>query len=298
MRYVIFIVIYLALLLAHLPLTTTVDVDNVPITAYFCKAVDCPTILTTLLQQQKATCAFYDISDKNIRKTLQGHTVYTADGGFNELDRPGLMHHKFCVFNNTVLTGSWNPTLRGSYVNDNYILLVTHPLIAQAYLKEIRYLKGGRGPNPVHLKTPNQSIELIFCPQHHCEETILDEVRRAHDTVKILSFTFTSKPLIALLDKKMDEGIRVQAVQEKRQAHLSDFDETIAKSGQLRYDNNPATMHGKVWIIDNSTLILGSYNPTKAATTKNDENILIIRNNTNLVRSFQAEFKRVWLESG
>ena len=35
-------------------------------------------------------------------------------------------------------------------------------------------------------------------------------------------------------------------------------------------------MHHKVFIIDNRTVITGSFNPTKNGDTRNDENILII----------------------
>ena len=45
----------------------------------------------------------------------------------------------------------------------------------------------------------------------------------------------------------------------------------------IKFDNNkPGKMHHKVFIIDNKTVITGSYNPTKNGNENNDENILII----------------------
>jgi phosphatidylserine/phosphatidylglycerophosphate/cardiolipin synthase-like enzyme len=48
-------------------------------------------------------------------------------------------------------------------------------------------------------------------------------------------------------------------------------------------------MHHKVFIIDNNTIITGSFNPSKAANEKNDENILII-NNKDIAKRFLEEF--------
>ena len=54
-------------------------------------------------------------------------------------------------------------------------------------------------------------------------------------------------------------------------------------------DKNPAVMHHKVFIIDEKTVILGSFNPTIAANEKNDENILII-DDEKIAKEFFGEF--------
>jgi phosphatidylserine/phosphatidylglycerophosphate/cardiolipin synthase-like enzyme len=48
-----------------------------------------------------------------------------------------------------------------------------------------------------------------------------------------------------------------------------------------------------VFIIDNSTVVSGSYNPTSAGTSRNDENIIIIHDKR-VAEKFVAEFERVW----
>jgi phosphatidylserine/phosphatidylglycerophosphate/cardiolipin synthase-like enzyme len=61
------------------------------------------------------------------------------------------------------------------------------------------------------------------------------------------------------------------------------------------WDENPKTMHHKFFIIDNTTTITGSYNPTKHANTANDENILIIHNE-NISNAYVNEFYEMWDE--
>ena len=52
-------------------------------------------------------------------------------------------------------------------------------------------------------------------------------------------------------------------------------------------------MHHKVFIIDGETVITGSYNFSRSAEERNDENTLIIHSPT-VAAQFQAEFERVF----
>jgi len=57
-------------------------------------------------------------------------------------------------------------------------------------------------------------------------------------------------------------------------------------------DANEGLMHHKVMIIDENTVILGSYNFTNSAETKNDENLIVIYN-VEIAAQFMAEFQRL-----
>ena len=60
-------------------------------------------------------------------------------------------------------------------------------------------------------------------------------------------------------------------------------------------------MHHKVWLIDtlspDCTVITGSMNPSKGGDTRNDENILIIKNDQELCKAFEEEYQRVRSEA-
>ena len=61
----------------------------------------------------------------------------------------------------------------------------------------------------------------------------------------------------------------------------------------VKKDTNKYKMHHKVFIIDNETVVTGSFNPTASAENKNDENIIIIKDK-NIAGSFLKEFDRLW----
>jgi phosphatidylserine/phosphatidylglycerophosphate/cardiolipin synthase-like enzyme len=52
-------------------------------------------------------------------------------------------------------------------------------------------------------------------------------------------------------------------------------------------------MHHKVLIIDQETVVLGSYNYTKSAETRNDENILIFHD-PQLAAQFLEQFEALY----
>jgi len=65
----------------------------------------------------------------------------------------------------------------------------------------------------------------------------------------------------------------------------------------VKKDSNKYNMHHKVFIIDNETVVTGSYNPTSSGDEKNDENILIIHDK-GIAKKFLDEFDRVWAYGG
>lgn len=53
-------------------------------------------------------------------------------------------------------------------------------------------------------------------------------------------------------------------------------------------------MHEKYCVIDNLTTITGSYNWTSNAEHRNDENITIEKNNSELASAYTRDFLKKW----
>ncbi len=65
----------------------------------------------------------------------------------------------------------------------------------------------------------------------------------------------------------------------------------------IRNDTNPAYMHNKYCILDNSTVITGSTNPTWRGLHENHNNMLIIRSKV-IAQSYAEEFGELWNGEG
>ncbi|MBT4110758.1 DUF1669 domain-containing protein, partial [Candidatus Woesearchaeota archaeon] len=55
-------------------------------------------------------------------------------------------------------------------------------------------------------------------------------------------------------------------------------------------------MHHKVFVIDEETVVTGSFNPTGGGDTRNDENVLIITDK-DIAKEFEEEFEKVYAEA-
>ena len=66
---------------------------------------------------------------------------------------------------------------------------------------------------------------------------------------------------------------------------------------ELRIDVKHRIYHNKVMIIDDTTVITGSFNFTKSAETRNAENLLIILCNPQLAQLYTANWEHHWNQS-
>ncbi|MBW3016989.1 phospholipase, partial [Candidatus Woesearchaeota archaeon] len=96
-----------------------------------------------------------------------------------------------------------------------------------------------------------------------------------------------------LIEKHL-HGIDVKGIVEKsRIGQEYNQYKNLANKVDVITDNSEYTMHNKVFIIDNKTVVTGSFNPTESADTRNDENMLIIHD-TEIAAKFIEEFNALF----
>jgi phosphatidylserine/phosphatidylglycerophosphate/cardiolipin synthase-like enzyme len=171
--------------------------------------------------------------------------------------------------------------------------------LAQNYEKEFQELwqgefgKGSRTKNQV-IQLNNITIENYFCPDDWCANKLIYALHNATNSIYFMTFSFTHDSIGEKIIEKFDEGIEVKGIFEKSQrSKYSEFEKLNSTGINVKFDNNPYNMHHKVFIIDNRTVITGSFNPTKNGDTRNDENMLIIHNKK-IAKEYLEEFDYVW----
>lgn len=301
---ILFLFVYIFLLFIFLQ---PQQQDDVVIEFFSCQLINCSSFLEQLLITfPDHHCAFYDIADRQLLSQINQGLVFEEnyDKNLHSSLQPvfskGLMHHKFCTFQDGyIFTGSWNPTLRGTNYNDNYILFIKSRKINFFYKQLFYHLqnRSNKLQKPLTLAYDGGSISLYSCPQHDCQEAVRKELSHATQSIRILAFTFTDDVLAEELIKQSLLGVDIEVIFEKTRitsySTYYDFQDTPIR---VLYDGNSYTMHEKMFLIDNTTVILGSYNPTQSATTKNDENLLIIKDQ-NIVEKASLEYQRIRLEA-
>ena len=220
----------------------------------------------------------------------------------------GFMHNKFAVIDKkSVFTGSYNLTENGTARNNNNAILIQSRKLAAIYLDEFNEMfhqrifanKKEYGPfahltNKNIITTGDISLEVYFSPEDNVEDIICKKITEADDSIRFMAFSFTSSEISEAMIKKFKAGIDVKGIFEKRGAFTkhSEFIKMKLEGLPVQVDRNRYNMHHKVIIIDNSCVITGSYNFSKNASLRNDENILIIHNH-DIAGLFIDEFNRL-----
>ena len=181
------------------------------------------------------------------------------------------MHNKFCVNETHVLTGSYNPTKGG---HDDSVILVKSKTLVKNYKSAFASFYG-KTPKTTHKFIFNDHLwENYFCPRDNCQEQVINTLNKAEKSIRFMTFSFTDRDIAQLLERK-SKYIDVKGLMEAQRITM-EYNQYKTFTFKVYLDKNPKLLHHKVFIIDEKIVILGSYNPTKAANTINDENILII----------------------
>ena len=94
-----------------------------------------------------------------------------------------------------------------------------------------------------------------------------------------------------------NRGVEVLVVFEERQ--ISKYSEywRLKKAGiPVRNDTNRYLMHNKVMIVDGLIVLTGSFNWSRSAEERNDENLVVIRSE-HIASLYTEVFMKVWKES-
>ena len=135
---------------------------------------------------------------------------------------------------------------------------------------------------PAQVATDQSSlppIEVYFSPKGGCTEAVVKELGNAKSTVLMQAYSFTSAPIAKALLEAHKRGVKVQAIIDKsqRSEKYSEVDFLVNVGIPTRIDAKHAIAHNKIMVIDDATVITGSFNFTKAAEEHNAENLLVIR---------------------
>ena len=298
---------------------------NINIKAFMCQTIDCEEVYIRLINRANSSlyCAFFDFDLENLNKAIKNKQITKAvyvDGDnkhFNETyiiyeNKSSFMHNKFCIIDNTItITGSFNPTINGKNKNDNNILIMKSNNIADiytSYFKELlkehysSYKNRSNMKKNYNLEFSNANISICFSRGGKCLKKIREQVTKAQTSVQMMLFTMTDKQITDQLlmnyynitnpanttDNKINAIFDRSLISRYSSYHkLSHHNLNITKSC------SKGKLHHKVFIIDNSTIITGSMNPSNNAEKNNDENLIIV-NNQEIAEKYLNEFNRIY----
>jgi phosphatidylserine/phosphatidylglycerophosphate/cardiolipin synthase-like enzyme len=134
-----------------------------------------------------------------------------------------------------------------------------------------------------------------FSPRGGCTEAIVAAIDAAQKEILVQAYSFTSREIAEALERAAKRGVAIQVIAD----HSQETDKhtvvgDLAAVGiAVRYDETHKIAHNKVIILDQATLITGSFNFTASAENSNAENLLILRSPL-LAAEYAARWNELW----
>ncbi len=149
------------------------------------------------------------------------------------------------------------------------------------------------------------SVQVFFSPNGGARDAILKELENAKTKIDVAMYILTDRELSNALTLAKERGVKVRVLLDAKSAKEIEYSKhhfLSERKVEVRLDNthksygdkHQGIMHDKFAIIDNETLITGSYNWTHSAEELNDENLLIIKVSEELTRKFSEKFAELW----
>ena len=153
---------------------------------------------------------------------------------------------------------------------------------------------------PLSLITPelqaeNADVKIMFSPADECGGVILKMISSAQKSIELAIYHLTSRSLAKALVMASKNGVsvRVYADGENAREYYSKINFLKKNGVPVKIESGEGLMHNKFCVIDDSTVITGSYNWTTSADLKNDENLLLI-DSKEIARTYRLQFEKYW----
>ena len=240
----------------------------------------------------------------------------------------GLMHHKFMAIDANssnpddavVFTGSFNFSRAQSDVDYNNIIIFQDQPIAQAYYAEFNQMWGGTGTMPNlsnskfgPYKSPSAQtsftvngtpVEIYFSPNDNTQQRLKNTINSVNNDLFFGIYTFTDTSIANLIKNKNSAGYSVRGIMDSYSQSFTPYTTlSTALGSSLRVYSGTGTYHNKTLLVDagivgsDAQVFTGSYNWTISAQTKNDENTVVVHDET-IVNQYYQSFCRNFTDLG
>ncbi len=232
----------------------------------------------------------------------------------------GIMHNKVMIVdaNSTdpnavwVFAGSTNWT--DGQLNDdpNNMLMIQDQSLAIAYKMEFEEMWGNTfGPmktdnTPHYFKIGEVPVELYFSPSDDPETKIINTIQSADNDLHYAMLTHTRTSISYEIADRVNAGVFAAGIVEDTSSGGGPAYDILNAviPNSLFISNTPGIFHHKYVIVDancpmsDPTVETGSHNWTSSARLRNDENMLIIHDES-IVNQYYQEFSQRYIdESG
>lgn len=145
------------------------------------------------------------------------------------------------------------------------------------------------------------TIEYAFTQEkQHPEKLLNGVIDEAKRTLDISIYSLTERTIVSAILNAKKRGVAVRIITDNQQsigkAQVDALKKITAAGIVVKKNSHSGLMHEKVTISDEHVVTTGSFNYSAAASTKNDEVLVIIRDEK-IAKDWTAEFEKMWKDT-
>ena len=148
-------------------------------------------------------------------------------------------------------------------------------------------------------------LEIAFSPNEGSEHLVIKVIDSAKSELDLLSYSFTSVPVVEALVRARHRGVTVRLVADEKDNVSADrsgkaraaLGALVNAGADVRTIRVYPIHHDKVIIADRQSVELGSFNYSDAAAHRNSENVLVNWGNPKLAEVYLKHFERNYAQA-
>ncbi|HOJ30462.1 MAG TPA: phospholipase D-like domain-containing protein [bacterium] len=203
------------------------------------------------------------------------------------------LHAKFIVIDGKyVFAGSANFTENSLIWDSNNIVFFDNENAGKVFAENFLLLWNGS----MDCKTyKDQTVEIYFSPVYDCTQIIRNEIGKAQDNIKFAMFSFTSDSIAEEICRIGLKGVKIYGIFEGSQNPVSNEYDFLKRFHffNIKKDCFVENIHDKFTVIDEKTVLTGSFNYTESA-RKNIETLIVIKR-PDITALYSRRWKHLWL---
>lgn len=140
--------------------------------------------------------------------------------------------------------------------------------------------------------SPGPRHEAYFSPNGGLSAALVKVISKARKEILLQGFTFSSRTISDALCAAKKRGVHIEILLDpiNEKDPTSDLSFLLDSGLDPHIDDNHGCAHNKVLIVDNRTLVTGSFNFTRQSEEENAENLLVVQGVPELIYSYREQF--------
>ncbi len=242
-------------------------------------------LIKVYLDEYQAELSYNTFDDELRHADIEVNTILVGNA------ENSSMHNKFAIIDEkTVLTGTMNWSTTSFDENYEHFFKITNQVIVKQFLQVFENIE--KKSDNIVFDSDTDNFAVYFAPYESLLPVVTETLQKASKSVFLVMYHLNQPELIQEIINAHKRGVKVIVVLDSPQQKQENSDEDLIAQGisvfLVTLPNEFSRMHEKAVIIDNETVVAGSYNWTSLASFHNYETLLKITD-TDIANAFLSQ---------